>query len=156
MIKYLVAVILIAGAYLMLFFSLLSTPNSLYKHNRELSVSLYSNNTPDIIRQIEKIKNNPDWLSHVKRHAKIRGITIPLMLEKSAKSFLKEHGSVGIKKNNVELDDLTIEKRDRIRKRILKDSLWLESIKKQAKERGISDEEMIERAISYILINQKK
>lgn len=60
------------------------------------------------------------------------------------------------KKNNVELDDLTIEKRDGIRKRILKDSLWLESINKQAKEKGISDEEMIERAISYILINQKK
>lgn len=83
MIKYLIAVIIIAGAYLMLFFSLISTPNSLYKHNRELSVSLYSNNTPDIIRQIEKIKNNPDWLSRVKRHAKIRGITIPLMLEKA-------------------------------------------------------------------------
>ena len=96
----------------------------------------------DVQFYIEKIKKNEKWLANVKKKAVERSISLDSMLLLSAKYAQKKDikNKTG---NSKELDHYI--------KKIKGDKKWMESIRKKAKERNVSVEEMIETDAKYTL-----
>lgn len=74
---------------------LLSTESNIYKYGfgflDEYLKSNDKNEEAELVKQIEKIKENKEWYNNVKNQAEERGISVDSMLVRSAKYWLKTH-----------------------------------------------------------------
>lgn len=89
---------------------------------------------------IEEINNTPAWLSDIKKKAKANGISIDEQIKMDAQYIYD------IDYGRTEVIELTEE----TKKRIMNTPEWVEQIKKKAKEKNISFDEMLELDAKYI------
>jgi hypothetical protein len=135
--KYPLIAIISAGAYL-LFFMNISKSNSIpYKVDKSYQSDLY-NATPEQQKQISIIKSDTAYLIKIYKEAMQKDKTIPAMLLSEAERKVKIKND--LKKRHLDLMAW-----------IRQDSIWMSDIVKGAKERGITQEEMIMRASKYVI-----
>jgi predicted small lipoprotein YifL len=106
------------------------------------------------LAEVEKmagiIEADPAWFQQIKDKAAVGNVPVPIQLKDDARFFLFEHqaeyGIIQIPEDVVQAEIANIRA----------DAAWLESVGKQAKERGISLEESLRRNALYIIDQRLK
>ena len=95
-------------------------------------------------RIIRNIKNNKTWFEKIKKQAVFNKLSIDSMLVVSANYVIRENRKKSQNKVN------------RVVEQIKNNTSWLESVKKQAKERNLPLDSMLIRNASYYIKQQQK
>ena len=89
MARYLVVSIISSGFCVLLVWVLAKNSSNQYEFNKDLHTTLYKVEDTILRNQILIIKKDSLWMEKIKKDASIRGLTIPEMLEKDARFYLK-------------------------------------------------------------------
>jgi hypothetical protein len=125
-----------------LFYGLTKKDFNPYVLDKNLQINYYKVE-PKVQTQIDKIKANKKWLKQIKTKAGKENLPVPAMLEREARYMTNQ-----VSFANKRAKDLIL--------RIKQDSAWFVQVKKQAKERGISNQEMLLISAKFIMANDKK
>ena len=129
--------------YCLLFYGLTNKNHKPYNFNQDIYIEIFKVE-PAIQLQIDKIKQNKEWLNQVKQNALNRGTNIPRMLEREANYIVRTSTNpLGIRLNN-------------LINRIKQDSVWMKDIKQEALKKNVSEDEMILRSAKYIINKEKE
>jgi len=143
--KYLVISVICSSAFMIFIYALVNNGREPYSYNKKFHVDSHRV-SPSLRIKIERIKKDSLWMHNIKKTAKVRGLTIPAMIEIEANSLMAE--------------DLYFEEQESreqsLISRIKNDSIWFYKVKKQALDEGVSEEEMILRSVKFIMSKDDK
>lgn len=127
----------VTGLYLVIFMLFINKNHDKYTVDKAFYKTLYK--VPDNAQNIiDSIKSSPELMSFIKTKAILTDKTIPQQLIEEAENKLKKETFI----------------KDRFKhliQRIENDSVWMIDIRKGARERGITEKQMISNAAKYMI-----
>jgi hypothetical protein len=126
------------------------TPQTAPSDNLPAKLDMNAIPLAEVEKMAKTIEADPAWFQQIKDKAAVGNVPVPIQLKDDARFFLFEHqaeyGIVQIPEDVIQIEIGNIKA----------DAAWLESVGRQAKERGITLEESLRRNALYVIDQRLK